>query len=109
MSGLADELLADLEGISDGDGEDYRLDQNQPGPSSAKRKALSDSEMSDGGEGEDGNEMDAQGGLVLEGGVKPADELDKEDVQRMELGNVEDVGKVAKLDGSRRMTETLKV
>ena len=109
MSGLADELLADLEGLSDEEGVDYRHEEEASGPDSLKRKASSDAEMSDGGDGEAEDEMDAQGGLVLEGGVKPADELDKEDVQRMELGNVEDVGKVAKLDGSRRMNDTLKV
>lgn len=109
MSGLADELLADLEGLSDEGGEDYRHDGDLEGPSSLKRKATSDAEMSDGGEGEAEEEVDAQVGLVLEGGVKPADELDKEDVKRMELGNVEDVSKVAKLDGSRRMNETLRV
>lgn len=107
MSGLADELLADLEGLSDEGGEDYPSGDNGPGPSLLKRKA-SDAEMSDGNDGAE-DETNAQGGLVLEGGVKPADELDKDDVQRMELGNVEDVSKVAKLDGSRRMNETLQV
>jgi U4/U6 small nuclear ribonucleoprotein PRP31 len=107
MSGLADELLADLEGLSDG-GDDYDREDNAPGPSSLKRKASPDDNMSE--RDEDGNEeIDGQGGLILEGGVKPADELDKEDVQRMELGNIEDVTKVAKLDGSRRMNEILKV
>ncbi len=47
--------------------------------------------------------------MVLEGGVKPADELDAEEVQRMELGAVDDVRKVARLEGSRRMTEILSV
>lgn len=68
--------------------------------------------MSDG----EGGDMDAEdestemkGGLVLEGGVKPADELDAEDVQKMELGGVEDVRKVAKLEGSKRMTDIIKV
>jgi U4/U6 small nuclear ribonucleoprotein PRP31 len=108
MSGLADELLADLEGLSDEEGEDYRHGEDMSGPSTLKRRASSDAEMSDGGEAEAEEEVDIQVGLVLEGGIKPADELDKEDVQRMELGNVEDVSKVAKLDGSRRMIDTLK-
>jgi hypothetical protein len=47
--------------------------------------------------------------LILEGGVKPAEELDAEEVQRMELGTVDDVRKVARLEGSRRMTEILSV
>lgn len=107
MSDLANELLADLDGLSEG--EDYQEeDRNQPGPSLLKRKASdSDAEMSDNDEEE--GEGEEQAGLVLEGGVKPADELDPEDVQRMELGNVENVFKIAKLDGSKRMNETLKV
>lgn len=120
MSGLADELLADLDGLSEGE-EDYQEEpeQNQAGPSTSngtsngtKRKAPGDEDddMSEGedeaGAGEDGK---GEVGLVLEGGVKPAEELDAEEVQRMELGNVEDVRKVAKLYGSKRMNDTLKV
>lgn len=64
----------------------------------------------DEGEGMKGDGDDEmKGGLVLEGGVKPADELDAEDVQKMELGGVEDVRKVAKLEGSKRMTDIIKV
>ncbi|KAJ8515989.1 hypothetical protein ONZ45_g6679 [Pleurotus djamor] len=48
------------------------------------------------------------GGLVLEGGIRPADELDAEDVQQMELGGVEDVTSIAKLETSKRMTDILK-
>ena len=113
MSGLADELLADLEGFSD-EGEDF--EDEEPGPSTsngtvqagAKRKAAEgpDEDMSD--EGEDG-EGEQQAGLVLEGGVRPADELDVDDVQQMELGGVEDVSKIAKLYGSKRMNDILKV
>lgn len=118
MSGLADELLADLDGLSDNE-EEYQEDAQPEASSSTaptnggvKRKATSDADMSDDddegeeGEGEDGKE---EVGLVLEGGVKPADELDAEDVQQMELGGVEDVKKIAKLDGSKRMGDILKV
>ncbi|KAJ6516062.1 hypothetical protein C8R45DRAFT_889381 [Mycena sanguinolenta] len=114
MSGLADELLADLDGLSDGDEypEDTQNDaEAAPSTSSGlKRKAEnagSDEEMTDeeGGEGEDGRQE--IGGLVLPGGVKPADELDVEDVQQMELSGVEDVSKIAKLDGSKRMADIL--
>ncbi|THV08720.1 Nop domain-containing protein [Dendrothele bispora CBS 962.96] len=114
MSGLADELLADLDGLS-GDEENNEEEPQQSesmppsaGPSSGvKRKAAgSDEEMSE-PEGEnDTNEATA--GLVLEGGVKPADELDAEDVQAMNLAGVEDVGKIAKLEGSKKMTDILK-
>lgn len=120
MSGLADELLADLDGLSGDEGEEYKEEEPVPsanaGPSSSnvpKRKAENigdeDDDMSENGseEGEEGQQE--AGGLVLDGGVKPADELDVEDVQQMELGGVEDVGKIAKLEGSKRMADILKV
>ncbi|KAI0650136.1 Nop domain-containing protein [Trametes meyenii] len=118
MSSLADELLADLEGLSEGEGEyEENHEPQQPeasGSSSAvagtKRKASgSDEEMSD-AEGVDEGEEEgrAVGSLVLEGGIKPAEELDVEEVQRMELGKVDDVRKVAKLEGSKRMNDILK-
>jgi U4/U6 small nuclear ribonucleoprotein PRP31 len=115
MSGLADELLADLDGLSD-DGEGYNEEtQGSPNGSTSndlKRKAEaneSDEEMA-GGDGEAGEEgQEEVGGLVLEGGIKPADELHAEDVQQMELSAVEDVTKIAKLVGSKRMVEILKV
>lgn len=112
MSGLADELLADLGGLSDNE-EEYSEKEPVQSTSTAtngvKRQATSDAEMSEdeGQEGEDGNQ--AVGSLVLQGGIKPADELDAEDVQQMELGGIEDVRKIAKLDGSKRMTDILKV
>ncbi|KAI0796495.1 Nop domain-containing protein [Abortiporus biennis] len=109
MSGLADELLADLEGLSEG--EDNIEEDEQPQASSSsnglKRKAASDDEMDDEEEGGE-EEKKAIGGLVLEGGIKPAEELDAEEVQRMELGSVEDVRKVTKLIGSKRMNDILK-
>lgn len=123
MSGLADELLADLDGLSD-DGEEYKEEEKAPlppvpaassstGNNGAKRKAEttgSDDEMSDEeDEEEGGDDRKEVGGLVLAGGVKPADELDAEDVQQMELGSIEDVGKIAKLEGSKRMADILKV
>ncbi|EJD00962.1 Nop domain-containing protein [Fomitiporia mediterranea MF3/22] len=52
--------------------------------------------------------QDAGTGLVLEGGVRPAAELDAEEVQQLELAGVEDVRKVAKLEGTKRMTDILK-
>ncbi|KAI0698603.1 Nop domain-containing protein [Cytidiella melzeri] len=121
MSGLADELLADLEGLSEGE-EGYNDEDRegaQAGPSTSngignglKRKAVGDeddnmSEEDDEAETAEDGKGEAVG-LVLEGGVKPAEELDAEEVQRMELGNVEDVRKVAKLYGSKRMVDILK-
>ncbi|KAH9850059.1 Nop domain-containing protein [Lenzites betulinus] len=65
--------------------------------------------MSDAEGGEDGEDQEgAVGSLVLEGGMKPAEELDADEVQRMELGKVDDVRKVAKLEGSKRMIDILK-
>ncbi|KIM90992.1 hypothetical protein PILCRDRAFT_59417 [Piloderma croceum F 1598] len=64
--------------------------------------------MSDEEEEGEGDDKQDVGGLVLEGGIKPADELDAEDVQQMELGGIEDVRKIAKLDGSKRMNDILK-
>ncbi|KIY72939.1 Nop domain-containing protein [Cylindrobasidium torrendii FP15055 ss-10] len=106
MADLADDLLNDLDGLSSG-GEEEEEQVTVP----QKRKATDDADMSDGededeGHGEGQSDADATG-LVLPGGVRPAEELDAEDVQRMELGGVEDVSKVAKLDGSKRMTELL--
>lgn len=127
MSGLADELLADLEGLSGGEEGEEEVQQPVPSTSAPinglKRKALGtddleqdedDEDMEEGegadeaAKGADGKAIEI-GGLVLEGGVKPADELDAEDVQRMELGAIEDVSKIAKLEGSKRMNEVLKV
>jgi hypothetical protein len=108
MSGLADELLADLEGLSD-NGEEYGDAEHasSAGTSSnhaLKRKSGSDAEFSD-----NEDQPTESVGLVLEGGVKPADELSAEDVQQMELGQIEDVSKIAKLESSKRMIDILKV
>ena len=111
MSALADELMADLDGLSDA-GDDYNDDEPEQGGLSneLKRKATADDgAMSEDGEEENGGEAEGTAGMVLEGGVKPAEELDAEEVQRMELGGVDDVRTVARLEGSRRMAEILGV
>lgn len=112
MSSLADELLDDLDGLSGGEEEPVEEDKSfkLPGlPASVKRKHPGDNDededMSDGENDDD----DQDGGLVLEGGIKPSEELDQSAVDEMELGAVTDVRSVAKLEGSRRMTEILKV
>ena len=114
MSGLADELLADLEDHSGGE-EQEEQQQVQSDSNALKRKAAdSDHDMSaeddddDHPDDVDGKRLEV-GALVLEGGIKPADELDVEDVQRMELGAIEDVCKIAKLESSKRMADILKV
>jgi U4/U6 small nuclear ribonucleoprotein PRP31 len=116
MSGLADELLADLEGFSD---EGEGSGEEEVGPSTSngtpqtgtKRKAAEgpDEDMSDEEEGGEDGEGEQQVGLVLEGGMRPADELDAEDVQQMALGGIEDVSKIAKLYGTKRMNDILRV
>jgi U4/U6 small nuclear ribonucleoprotein PRP31 len=109
MSALANELMADLDGLSD---EDYNEEPEEPESSRGlKRKATTDADdvMSEDGEGEADGETEGTTGMVLEGGVKPAEELDSEEVQRMELSTVDDVRKVARLEGSRRMSEILSV
>lgn len=116
MSGLADELLADIDDLSDGGAEQYEEPAPPAAPSTSngtnglKRKATEDADISEAEEDVEGEAADADetGGLVLEGGVKPADELDAEDVQQMDLGGIEDVDSVAKLEGSKRMTDILK-
>ncbi|KAF5392552.1 hypothetical protein D9757_002177 [Collybiopsis confluens] len=113
MSGLADELLADLDGASDegGDLNEEEIQENQTGPStnaSRKRKAEnSEDEMS---EDETGDAEERQGieGMILPGGTRPAEELDAEDVQAMDLGSIEDVSKIAKVEGSKKMLDILK-
>ncbi|KZW03998.1 Nop domain-containing protein [Exidia glandulosa HHB12029] len=108
-SALADELLADLDDLDDNP-ED--VEEEDAGPSDAagskkrKREDGEDGDASDGGE--DDAEGDDGGGLVLEGGVRPADEFDAEEVERMELGSVENVRSIAKLEGSKRMADIIK-
>jgi U4/U6 small nuclear ribonucleoprotein PRP31 len=103
-----DNDMLDLEGLSD-DGADAEDSIPSIPRNSLKRQTDAmneDDEMSDAAEEQAEEHVT---GLVLEGGVKPADELDAEDVQQMELGALEDVSKIAKLEGSKRMTEILRV
>lgn len=118
MSGLAEELAADLADLDD---EEYEYEEeatvadassaaNGPsGPSKRSQDAEGDVEMSDGeGEATTGpNALDALG--VMAGGVRPAEQLDAEAVERMELSTVENVSKVAKLYGSKRMRDIVNV
>lgn len=115
MSSLADELLNDLEDDSPDEEEQQQVEA--AGPSNPlKRKASGDVEMEgeDDGEDEDGEDdegvdpMLAEGG-VAPGGIAPAQELDEEEVERMDMTDVNDVRNVAKLEGSKRMVEVLQV
>jgi U4/U6 small nuclear ribonucleoprotein PRP31 len=106
MSGLADDLLAELDALDDNP-EEFSGDEAQNAGTNGAANTGEDA-MSDVEEG--GEEPSVPvGSLVAEGGIKPAEELDAEDVQQMELGAVEDVTAVAKLYGSKRMNEILKV
>ncbi|KAI4518364.1 Nop domain-containing protein [Schizophyllum commune Loenen D] len=115
MSGLADDLLNDLEGLSDDEQHEEEQEmqtEEAAGPSKdLKRKADDaglDADMSD-EEGEEGPEESQEDpGFVPTGGVRPAEEFDAEDVQAMELLGVADVTKIAKLEGSKRMNDILK-
>lgn len=119
---LADALLADLDGLSD-DGGPSRSPSPVPqaGPSNgkgsmlpppiplkAKRPAEDEEDMED--DTEDVLESGVSAvGYVPEGGVRPADELDEEEVAMADLTDVTDVGKVAKLHTGKRLKEVLEV
>jgi hypothetical protein len=81
----------------------------------AKRKALEQSldGLGGSGEGDDDNDMgegqQQQLLAVPAGGIRPAEELDQDVVDKMDLAGVEDVRTVAKLLGSRRLEDTLRV
>lgn len=98
MSSLADELMNDLD--SDSGGEEEQQPIAGPGNDITTEVAMED----DGPEVEVTDEM-----VVPEGGVKPTLELDPESVDAMEMSSVAEVGKVAKLAGSKQMKEVLTV
>lgn len=143
---LADELLNDLDGLSDGDEAPEQTsehaastskvgDMGPPAlPSDRKRKAEIEARNDDdedddldnalGGtgeadspnEGEDGDEASttmkdgsSATGYVGAGGTRPADELDREEVEGMDLKDVDDVESVVKLHRSRKLLDTLQV
>ncbi|KAL1723534.1 hypothetical protein EV715DRAFT_286401 [Schizophyllum commune] len=115
MSGLADDLLNDLEGLSDDEQheEEQEMQTEEAAGSSKdlKRKADDaglDADMSDEESGEGQEESQEDPGFVPTGGIRPAEEFDAEDVQAMELLGVADVTKIAKLEGSKRMNDILK-
>lgn len=79
---------------------------------SLKRKVDDDEDTiqdDDDDDDEEQSDLPHVGTLVLQGGVRPADELDAEDVQRMDLAAIQDVSKIAKLQASKRMSDILTV
>lgn len=126
MADLADELLRDLEGDDEtGNYSEEEVDAGSPaGPDGAetmpslaklqKRKATDEN----GQDGMSEDESDGEGANVKikqeevemaipDGGVRPAEELDAEDVAQMQLRNVKDVKSVARLTGTKAFKEVL--
>ncbi|KAJ9108149.1 hypothetical protein QFC19_002617 [Naganishia cerealis] len=140
---LADELMNDLDGLSDGEGPEQaeasasgsRLGEMGPPalPQNGKRKAedeVNEEEDEDDDEldnalsgnngasssaaqddGVDGGARMADGtsaaGYVGTGGTRPAEELDREEVEGMDLKDVQDVESVVKLHKSKKLLDTL--
>lgn len=125
---LADELLNDLDGLSD-DGGPSETEEPIAGPSSLPSNSNTNGngkrrrDPNDNGDGDDDEdeEMKAQDeapmlesgesavGFVPVGGVKPAEEVDRDEVAMMNLESVEDVESVAKLHKSRKLQDALSV
>lgn len=121
---LADALLADLDGLSDDEArspspgrEASSLSMPPPNLPDHRKRSAGAMEVDDGEGGEDEDEGDdmkledgrSAVGFVPEGGVRPADELDKEEVEKTDMKGVEDVKKVAKLAGSQKLQDILAV
>ena len=127
--GLEEDLLNDLEGDDEyGDEGEYHEetlntgDDSHPTPQAEdsmsttapmlKRKKIEPDEdgMEDDDEGEDAEVKQEDVEMAIpEGGVRPADELDADDVAQMQLKNIRDVSSVARLAGSKVFREVLQV
>ncbi|PLW05693.1 hypothetical protein PCASD_23624, partial [Puccinia coronata f. sp. avenae] len=109
---LADELLNDLDGDSGSEGAGGELDEEGfvrptlPLSASSKRKHGEDEGSRD---DEDDEEMDEKVGLLglPANGTEPAQEMDIDDVKKMVLTDVDDVGSVAKLWNSRTLKDVM--
>ena len=129
---LADSLLADLDGLSDeeespqptagpsgtSNGRSNGGGLMLPPPLPGKKRpfdALDDDDVKVKTEPEDDDDDDMTGengatmGFVPEGGVRPAEELDADEVNDTDLTGVGDVGKVAKLVMGNKLSDVLKV
>ncbi|GAA5858067.1 hypothetical protein JCM1840_001027 [Sporobolomyces johnsonii] len=110
MTSLADELMNDLDDLGSGSEGDEELEAALAGPSGSGAAAAggADEAMGEGSDDEGEADGDVPSELhVPEGGVKPAEELDAEQVNAMDLASVAEVGKVAKLFGGRQLREVL--
>ena len=144
---LADELLNDLDGLSDGEQAPEQpsepssstLKNNVMGPpalpANGKRKAEEDKDedededddeldnalegLGGGGDAKDGEDViegnatmadgSSAAGYIGTGGTRPAEELDREEVEGMDLKDVDNVESVVKLHTSRKLLDALQV
>lgn len=116
MASLADELMNDLDDLGSGSELDDELDAAMAGPSGSDGQSGAGDAAADADGDQDGDGVDAaMAGLadgeahVPEGGVKPAQELDEDAVNAMDMSGVAEVTKVAKLQGGRTMRDVLQV
>lgn len=120
---LADELMNDLDGLSD-DGGPSDTEQPVAGPSSAANgdmgppalpsgvKGVQDDEDDDMKPAEEEEKLESgesAAGYVPAGGTRPAEELDRDEVEHMNLKTIENVESVVKLHKSKRLHEALTV
>lgn len=114
MTSLADELMNDLDDLGSGSedesfatgthSESAITTQSTPTPLTTSIKEEED--LSDGG---DDIELTDEMYKVPEGGIKPAEELDQDQVNRMDLASISQVNKVAKLYGGKTLKDVLQV
>ena len=118
---LADELMNDLDGLSD-DGGPSDSEQPTAGPSSASNGDMGPPALPGSGENEADEDMkpaaeeeeklengESAAGYVPAGGTRPAEELDRDEVEHMNLKTIENVESVVKLHKSKRLHEALTV
>ncbi|GAA5996703.1 U4/U6-U5 snRNP complex subunit PRP31 [Rhodotorula paludigena] len=111
MASLADELMNDLDDLDGGSDLDDELDAAVAGPSGSGGAGADDEAME--GDATADEAAQALEGVqdgdmhVPEGGVRPAEEVDPDTVNAMDLAAVSEVGKVARLQGSRTMRDVL--
>lgn len=107
---LADFLLADLDGLSDGEADAPQASTSSGSsmmpPPPPKRSLADDLDDDDDGDMkmEDGT---SAVGFVPEGGVRPADELDQDEVNQTDLADVDDIRKVAKLMSGTKLRDVV--
>ncbi|GAA5901091.1 U4/U6-U5 snRNP complex subunit PRP31 [Sporobolomyces salmoneus] len=107
MTSLADELMNDLDDLGSGsEGEDQELEQLVASSTSGPSQIKQEEDEPEAGEGED-VEITDEMMKVPEGGIKPAEELDQDQVDRMDFAQVGQVGKVAKLYTGKTLKDVL--